>query len=463
VTPEKLGGAVAIVLVLAPCLARADDTHYQDYPVGGRSVGLGGAFTAIADDPSGIYFNPAGIVDTNRTSVQIATTLYGIQLANSFFSNLKSVNDLEKVFTDLSIIPSSGSFVSTLGDAGPDGRPQAAYGFGAFLPSDRELNVQNLSVLPDGMSAVGCDQLGYQRTLQDRNFRFGGAYGMRIDEIWRFGVSAFLDYRYLRDHEQTTCLSSRAASGTAAFGTAQTDLSMFVGSILLAVGFKADISTNWAFGLQLSSPGIRIFDGADVRVTRGSADPSTNQSSFIVREVSNLNANSKIAPEIRGGVSYVIPMLFTFVADATIHAPVHYTLFEIPPDQRDVRDAITLVDEVSRKTVVNLNTGIEALVAKPFSISTGLFTNFSSAPNIVGDTFNTPQLPHINAWGGSFVLGFFSEHTLTRVGATFSYGSGTDVVPRYAGLSALGASAQYVRVDLNQLFVFFFLSSTFRY
>ena len=58
--------------LVAPRAVQADDTHYQDYPLGGRAVGLGGAFVALGDDPSGIMYNPAGIVDATKTSVQIS-------------------------------------------------------------------------------------------------------------------------------------------------------------------------------------------------------------------------------------------------------------------------------------------------------------------------------------------------------------------------------------------------------
>jgi hypothetical protein len=179
-----------------------------------------------------------------------------------------------------------------------------------------------------------------------------------------------------------------------------------------------------------------------------------------------LPAQSKLGTSLRFGVAYVEPFHLTFVADATAEAPISYQLFEIPIEQRAVRDAITLVNQVERRFLVNFNTGFEYLVSKPFSISSGLFTNFSSAPSIpgpIGASFKESHLPHINGVGGSFVLGFFGEHTLTRVGITASYGAGSDVVPRYAGLSALGQQTEFVKVDLNQLFVFFYLSSTFRY
>ena len=56
------------VLILAllcsyPSSSYGDDTHHQDYPLGSRAVGLGGAFTALASDASGIFYNPAGLVE----------------------------------------------------------------------------------------------------------------------------------------------------------------------------------------------------------------------------------------------------------------------------------------------------------------------------------------------------------------------------------------------------------------
>ena len=41
--------------------------------VSARGIGMGGAFTAIADDASATYWNPAGMVDVTRTSVQLNT------------------------------------------------------------------------------------------------------------------------------------------------------------------------------------------------------------------------------------------------------------------------------------------------------------------------------------------------------------------------------------------------------
>lgn len=463
---RSTGLALLAVLCAVPRGAAADDTHYQDYPLGGRAVGLGGAFTGLGDDPSGIWFNPAGIVDINRTSVQISTTLYGLEIAHGLFSTVHSVTDLEKVFTELSVIPSSGSVVSALGPPGPDGRPRQAYGFGVFVPSYHSLDVANVSNLPPGTNVGGCDTIAYERTSLDRTLDLGGAFAHRIDDALRFGFSGFLDYRTLSDNEGTTCLSSRGSAASTAFGTAQTDLSMFVGSLLFSFGVKADVSPGWSAGLTVTTPSIRVFNGASVRVTHGSADPATNRSQFTVQDLKGLSADSKLGTEVRAGIAYVEPARWTFVADVSAHAPTRYDLFEIPADRRDVLNAITLARRVERSAVVNVNAGLEYLFSKSFSVSSGAFTNFTSAPALPGpsgSTFPDARLGHLDTFGASLVLGFFSEHTLTRVGLTTSYGAGSDIVPRYAGLGALGQSTQYVKVDLARTFFFFFLSSTFRY
>ncbi len=70
-----IGTVVLLVMSSWATNARADDTHYQDFVVGDRAVVLGGAFTSIANDASGVYFNPAGLSDISHTSLQLSASL----------------------------------------------------------------------------------------------------------------------------------------------------------------------------------------------------------------------------------------------------------------------------------------------------------------------------------------------------------------------------------------------------
>ena len=42
--------------------------------LGTRAMALGGAFVALSDDPSGLYYNPAGICDTRRLNVSVSAS-----------------------------------------------------------------------------------------------------------------------------------------------------------------------------------------------------------------------------------------------------------------------------------------------------------------------------------------------------------------------------------------------------
>lgn len=45
---------------------------FLSIPVGARALGMGGAFVAVADDPSAMYWNPAGIARLNRPEALLA-------------------------------------------------------------------------------------------------------------------------------------------------------------------------------------------------------------------------------------------------------------------------------------------------------------------------------------------------------------------------------------------------------
>ena len=69
-TKKQFSLAVALVFILAfSTAAWADSYHYKNLIVGDRASGMGGAYTAISDDPSGLYYNPAGIVYSQGTNV----------------------------------------------------------------------------------------------------------------------------------------------------------------------------------------------------------------------------------------------------------------------------------------------------------------------------------------------------------------------------------------------------------
>ncbi|MHB9156012.1 MAG: PorV/PorQ family protein [Endomicrobiales bacterium] len=54
---------------LSPALAGTDPAAFLNRGVGARAMGMGGAFISLSNDPTAIYWNPAGLGKINRISV----------------------------------------------------------------------------------------------------------------------------------------------------------------------------------------------------------------------------------------------------------------------------------------------------------------------------------------------------------------------------------------------------------
>ena len=75
---RKRTGVILAVLALGPALpAGVFASGYSIYEQGARAMANAGAFTARADDPSALFFNPAGIVQLKGRRFSFGTSLRG--------------------------------------------------------------------------------------------------------------------------------------------------------------------------------------------------------------------------------------------------------------------------------------------------------------------------------------------------------------------------------------------------
>lgn len=64
-------GKLLLGLLLFFGVASADEFHYRNFLPGDRAGSMGGAYTAISDDPSGAFYNPAGLAIGNKLSINV--------------------------------------------------------------------------------------------------------------------------------------------------------------------------------------------------------------------------------------------------------------------------------------------------------------------------------------------------------------------------------------------------------
>ena len=85
-------GFIALAVLLAPvCFAGVNAAPHLGMGSGARSLGLGGAFTAIADDATSTIWNPAGLPAVDDLTVTLSSTQLSLDRKHNFMGLIKKV------------------------------------------------------------------------------------------------------------------------------------------------------------------------------------------------------------------------------------------------------------------------------------------------------------------------------------------------------------------------------------
>ena len=85
-------GLFALVVLLAPvCFAGVNAAPHLGMGSGARSLGLGGAFTAIADDATSTIWNPAGLPAVNDLTITLSSARLSLDRKHNFIGLVKKV------------------------------------------------------------------------------------------------------------------------------------------------------------------------------------------------------------------------------------------------------------------------------------------------------------------------------------------------------------------------------------
>ncbi|MDP3541143.1 MAG: PorV/PorQ family protein [Elusimicrobiota bacterium] len=78
-------GLLAAVLLAAPAFG-AETVSFLDIGVGARALGMGGAYTALADDAHSVYWNPAGLARLEKREVSVSHSELGNSTRHDFLA-----------------------------------------------------------------------------------------------------------------------------------------------------------------------------------------------------------------------------------------------------------------------------------------------------------------------------------------------------------------------------------------
>lgn len=349
--------------------ASADLFHYSNLLIGPKALGLGGAFTALSDDTSGLYYNPGGLA--LQSSLELSGSINTFYLRNNTF---------EKVFGDKQFTESArGSVSSFFGLSKRISLPllgNLQVGL-AFINPDASLSDENALIENEPDASV----IRYHRAA---NIRTGSSQvilgaARRFGKESGFGCAAsYLDVDELEQIYQDVVQGPYIAESlpnTAIYSTLGQNLRTHL--VLRGGGLKCGLRIGFDSGLKLglsygrSEMVYQKFDydfeinkvftdsnnkivqvaETDLSMLKGTLQRTVNRSM-------NENFVTSWPDELRIGFAYQPWKAITLVGDVVRHGP---------------GDGSTT--RVKRAETINFAVGNEILLANTLFLRSGYFTN----------------------------------------------------------------------------------------
>lgn len=434
--------AAAITTSLFASTVSADEYHYRDILVGDRAAGLGGAYTAIADDASGLYYNPAGVVYASTPKISGSVNAYNYKTTE--YSNLNSSGHK---WTR----KSSGMVANYFGVVQPLGN--SSVGFSIAIPnydledqSDEFSNFKASNRLNTALGINTIDKNLIDFNNEDNTTLAGVSYAQAVSDTFSLGLTL---YGYMRKKETSNWQYIKATGTQGKDGNGNTP-TIFEGTVYQKIqteefglqprfGLMWAPAPKWSVGLMAQttfilsqSPEARNYARYSAcEQDAGNSNQYTDCTTYD-GNIDQLDLGQANSPTLKDTKDNDLPFetnlgVAYFASDALL-----YTADFSYATKTDVYEATW-----------NVAGGAEYFLNQSWALRGGLYTNNA---NTKSDVSSTKQ-DHVNLYGGSFSMTRYTKGSNITAGINYSTGSGE------ADLFNGSSRVQNVKVNSVNLFI----------
>jgi len=393
----------AVFLIIFINTSSADEYHYNNLLIGDRASGMGGAYTAVSDDATGLYYNPAGVAYATGRNLSASVNAY-YNLTKTYDGVIGGHGWERK---SSALLPNYFGIVQPLG--------KLKFGFSYAVPDsikeDQDQTFSNLSLNPTLQAynpGVNITSYTINFNNDDNTYQFGPTFAGEIAQDFSAGITLYIHQRKVqRTLNQFLSLSNGGFEWTNSYFE------------LNETGFRPILGLAWSpvqklsLGLAVSQVMVLSSDrdgqltyGLNGLNTDGAAGPDDVAP---VPTFSSTENKKKYPVQTAVGIAYFSSADLLLSADFTYFTKVDDPAFG------------------DREEVLNAAFGAEYYMSRSWALRAGLFTNMANTPEIKAGTQAIAE-EHTDLYGGSLSISHFTRNTSVSLGGSMSYGTGTSQI-----------------------------------
>jgi long-chain fatty acid transport protein len=416
-----------MAVILLPSLVWADDFHYVNMLIGNRASGMGGAYTALSDDPAGCFYNPAGIAFVPHSSLSASVNAFA--KSTKTYENALTNTDgrrLDWRKTSSSLLPNFFGLVRDVGG----GKLGLSY---AVTDSLDRRQKQTFHDIRSHDPANPIDTYAINLNNRDETYLFGPSYAHRLTEALSLGVTLYAYYRDKEIINNQLLTFSQGQHYWSNYYETQQDW-----GVRPMLGLVWEPWEKVALGASVSRVYILSSDKTHQTTLRDTVSTGTTEVGGQEIDFSDTDAiffNSGSSHDTDDfpyrtalGVAYFVSPRLLFTVDGVYH---------------------NAVDE--KEAVWNFALGTEYYPWESVALRGGLFSDHANTAELSADKVN--QMEHLDIYGASLSVSLFHHQSSVTLGTVYSRGEG----------EAQAVADSTVRQDVTIENLNFYLSASYRF
>lgn len=419
--------SLSFLALIAPFGINADEYHYNNMLIGDRASGLAGAYVSISDDPSGLYYNPAGIVYSVSSNISANMNAY----------NYTRVEYKNALGGESWIRDSAGLVPNFFGITQPLGPGMLGF---SYAVTDYALEDQD-QTFSDIPSAGTKFTINFNN--QDTTNNIGPSYAVPIGNNISIGLTL---YGFMRTQEQIFNQSFEFTDKTKIIdeNTSETKTvdhfhveNLYITrkeyGIKPILGLMYSPAPSLSLGISFTKVFLlhTAYDDQYTIVSNFCRDDSgaatiCDDANFL-RSTSQANVNRDMPWQINAGGTWFVNNKLLLTGSAWVYEAIHDTT----------------------QPLVNVAGGLEYYLTGKWAIRMGGYTDLSNTPKLKAGAINIYN-EHIDIVGATMSLSHFTRTSSITFGAAGKYGFGKAQV--------IGGSATLQ--DVSYIGLTFFISAS---